>query len=242
MKNLVSIIIPIYKDATKIGKTVDILADFFNNEQIPGEIIVINDGGTDNGVAIVKEKMQRYPLLRLIDRNVNRGKGYTIKEGLNAATGMYIFFTDADLPYLTQPIKEMIELLDNKTADFVLASRDISTAVDYEKPSWPRQITHGIYSLLVRILIPIKFTDTLAGLKGTTRDAMQLIVPKMTIERFSFDVEMLLIAQKAGLKIKEVAVSLKNVGESNLKISKDAPQMTKDVLKIWWQNKKGNYN
>lgn len=219
------------------------LADFFNTEKFgSGEIVVVNDGGADNGVQIVREKMKKYPFIRLIDRKENRGKGFTVRQGLKAAAGDFIFYTDADLPYLTAPIKKIFNMLTSGEADLVLANRDLSTDDNDSKPSWLRQITHIIYSFLVRFLIAIPFSDTLAGLKGMSANAARAIAPKLTIDRFSFDVELLLVAKKMGLKIKEMPVSLKNVGKSNLKITKDGPQMFAEVVKIWVRDKKGRYN
>lgn len=238
---LISVVIPVYNDRAKIGDTLETLVNFFNTKNISTEIIVVHDCGHDNTVEVVKEKMKKYPSIQLIDRGVNMGKGYTIREGLQKANGDFVFYTDADLPYLTEPILEMLTLLKSGKADLVLANRDLSTARGEKKPGWPRQITHVIYSLLVRFLIPIPFSDTLAGLKGMRADVARAIAPRLTIDRFSFDVELLLIAKKAGFKIKEMPVSLKNVGKSNLKIGKDAPQMFGDVVRIWLNYKKGRY-
>jgi len=238
---IASIIVPIYHDDTKIETTLQALARFFSEEHINGEIIVINDGGTDGGAAVVEKYQQQFPFIKLINRTVNRGKGYSVREGLSAATGEYLIYTDADLPYLTKPITKMLSAMKSGEADFLLANRDLSTAAGEKKPGFPRQITHLIYSFLVRLCIAIPFTDTLAGLKAMRREVAEKILPKLTIDRFSFDVELLLAVRRAGFKIKEMAVSLKNVGKSNLKIRRDAPQMFKDVLKIWLQDKRGLY-
>ena len=219
------------------------LADFLNAEKFgESELIVVNDGGTDNGAQIVREKMKKWPFIKLIDRKENRGKGFAVRQGLKAAAGDFIFYTDADLPYLTAPIKKMLGMLKNSEADLVLVNRDMSADDNYAKPSRLRQITHVVYSFLVRFLIAIPFSDTLAGLKGMNTEAARRILPKLTIDRFSFDVELLLVAKKMGLKIKELPVSLKNVGKSNLKITKDGPQMFAEVIKIWARDKKGKYD
>lgn len=239
MEPMASIVIPMYRDRATIGTTLDALAVFFGTAGWNAEVIVVNDGGTDGGVEIVKEKMKLHAHLRLIDRAVNRGKGFTVREGMTAATGKHIFFTDADLPYGTEPIVKMLALLQNGTADMVLANRNIAETA--KKPSWARQITHVVYSYFVRSLIPINFSDTLAGLKGITKDAARIIIPKLTIDRFSFDVELLLAAKRAGLKIQEVPVSLKNVGASNLRIRRDAPEMMWEIVQIWLKDKKGQY-
>lgn len=238
----ISIIIPIFHDKNKIEGTLAALADFFNSEKLSGEIIVVNDGGNDGGAQVVKNKAREFPFIRLIDNPVNRGKGYAVRCGFKEAVGNHIFFTDADLPYLTAPIKTMLSLLSGGTADMTLANRDLSSDEKDLRLPWPRQITHLIYSRVVRLLIPIKFTDTLAGLKGMRREVLKTVIDKLTIDRFSFDVELLLAAQQMGFKIIEVPVSLRNVGKSNLKIRSDAPQMFTDVLKIFLQYRRGFYD
>ena len=241
MSLLLSIVVPMYHDQAKIGSTIESLADLIKINSWEAELIIINDGGSDVGVAIVEEKMKKIPFLRLITRSKNRGKGYTVREGITAATGDYIFFTDADLPYLTEPIKKMLNVMKSGEADMVLVNRDLPPKIDHEQPAWPRLITHAIYSHFVRFFIPFNFSDTLAGLKGMRREVAYRGLPKLTIDRFSFDVELLLAAQIAGFKIKELPASLKNVGKSNLNIRRDAPKMIKEILQIWWQHKKKRY-
>lgn len=242
MKHFISIIVPIYHDCATIGNTIDTLISFFKIENLNAEIIIVNDGGKDNGVKIVQEKIKKYPLIKLINRKENKGKGYSVREGLKAAEGYFIFYTDADLPYLTEPIRKMLDLLKNKEADLILANREFYKNDYHEKTNLPRHITHKIYSLFVRTLLPIEFHDTLAGLKGMRKETAAAIIPKLSIDRFSFDVELLLAAKKMSFKIMEIPVSLKNTGKSNLSITKDAPQMAKDIIKIFVQNKKGMYD
>ena len=242
MNPLVSIVIPIYHDRAQIGSTIDSLAQFLKDEYLLGEIIVVNDGGADGGAKIVLEKIQHYKMVRFINRNVNLGKGYTVREGVSAAYGTYIFFTDADLPYTAMPVKKMLALLQDGEADLTLANRNLVASTEHKKANWLRGLTHRIYSHFVRFFIPIPFTDTLAGLKGMTREVATKLLPKLSIDRWSFDVELLLAAQQAGFKIKQVAVSLKNVGQSNLQIHRDAPAMIKEILTIWKQYRRGQYN
>ena len=236
----VSIVIPIYRDKEKIGSTIDLLADFMAKQGWNAELIIVNDGGTDGGVRIVEEKKNLHPFIKLINRTINKGKGYTVREGLATAKGDFLFFTDADLPYLTKPIATMFKLLNTGKTDLVLASRDQSDE-QVTKPNWPRQITHVFYSHFVRFFIPIPFSDTLAGLKGMRQEVARVILPELTVDRFSFDVELILATQIAGFKITELPVSLKNVGKSNLNIRRDAPKMIEEIWHIWRNYKKGHY-
>lgn len=242
MLPLLSIVVPMYHDRSKIGDTIESLANFFQTNSFKAELIVVNDGGTDGGVAVVEKKMKKFSFLKLINRSQNRGKGFSVREGMVAATGEFIFFTDADLPYLTEPIKKMLTIMMNKNADFVLANRDIFQSINCKQSCWPRQITHLIYSHFVRLFLPIPFSDTLAGLKGMNRKVITAIIPRLTIDRFSFDVELLLIATKLGYRVRELPVSLQNVGRSNLSIRRDAPIMASEIIQIWRQLRRGYYD
>lgn len=239
---MLSVIIPAYNDSATIGNTIETMADFFTAEGLRAEMIIVSDGGKDQSAQCVQEKIKKYPWIKLIDRKFNMGKGYTVREGLKNATGDFVFYTDADLPYLTHPIKQMLDILQTRTADLVLANRELSHKDNDEKPPLPRRITHWVYSRFVRSLIPFEFNDTLAGLKGMRKEVSETIVPKLTIDRFSFDVELLLATKLAGFQIKEIPVSLKNVGKSNLSILRDTPQMAKEIIQIFIQYKKGLYD
>lgn len=239
MPPTVSIIIPMYRDEVTISKTLEALADFFYTHRWDAELIVVNDGGSDRGVAIVEDKMRLHPFIRLINRAVNRGKGFSVREGIASATGQYIFFTDADLPYGTEPLIPMLERLQTQEVDVIIANRDLAPSL--EKTKAIRQLTHFVYSHFVRLFIPIHFSDTLAGLKAFTGNVAKKIIPKLTIDRFSFDVELLLAAKRSGFRSEEMPVSLKNIGTSNLHIRRDAPKMVSEIFQIWMQDRKGRY-
>lgn len=236
----ISIIVPIYRDAKTIGGTIAEILRFFETEKISGELIVVNDGGTDGGVAVVEAAMRDHPEVALINRGYNKGKGYTVRDGIAAATGDFIFYTDADLPFALPLVGVMLGVMRSGLADLVIVNRNLSGAMGNKRAPLLRRIAHRVYSLFVRALL-FNFSDTLAGLKGMTRAAALRIVPHLTIDRFSFDVELLLVATRLGLKIKEIPAVLKNAGVSNLSVAVDSPQMVKDVLRIIIRDKLGYY-
>lgn len=155
------------------------------------------------------------------------GKGASIREGIKAAIGKFIIFTDADLPYGVNYFKKIIELLNNG-ADLVIANRNTSSNI-----SFLRNITHWCFSFVVRKLLHLEFTDTQAGLKGIHKEAADKLLPKLSIDRFAFDLELLVAAKRANFKIKEIPVALENIGKSNISVARDSFQMLKDIVKIW---------
>lgn len=237
----ISIIIPIHNDVNTIGQTIDNVLRFFDVEKLLGEIVVVNDGGQENGVEVVKEKMKNTDRVRMIDRKENKGKGFSVKEGIGQSTGRFVFYTDADLPYGTEYIKQMYQKLQAEECDLILANRNLSNDGAMKKVPLIRKITHVIYAFFVGALI-VKFSDTQAGLKGMNRKIAETIVPRLTIDRFAFDVELILLTQKNGFKISELPVVLQQSGKSNLKIIFDSPQMIRDVFTILKNNRAGLYD
>lgn len=231
----ISIIIPVYNDAAHIGKSVDALVNWVRAENTNSEVIIINDGGRDETAKIVEEKATKYPEIHFINRKENKGKGYSIREGIRSSNGSFIIFTDADLPYSTKYFKQMVKMIENG-ADLVIANRNLVSNVKTPTSDIGalRRLTHWGFGFLVRQLLRLEFSDTQAGLKGLTKKAADQLLPKLTIDRFAFDLELLVVAKKVGLKIKEVPAVLENVGESNISMLRDSFQMLKDILKIYF--------
>ena len=237
----ISIIIPVYNDAANIGKSVEVLMDFIRSENLNAEILIINDGGRDDTAQIIEKKLKKYPAIRFINRIKNLGKGASVREGMAAVAGDFIIFTDADLPYGVTYFKEMINLLKHNGVDLVIANRNLSGWQAGPTPRLQKQqnldalrkLTHWGFGFLVRNLLRLKFSDTQAGLKGIRSKAAEALLPKLKINGFAFDLELLVEAQKSGLKIKEMPVVLENAGESNIKIARDSLRMFKDIVRIW---------
>ncbi|MDP2684189.1 MAG: glycosyltransferase [bacterium] len=242
MQKELSIIIPIHNDADTIGYTIDSILDFFNNENIYGELIIVNDGGTKEGVDIVNEKIKNGCNILFFDRGVNKGKGYTIKEGIVKSSGKIIFYMDADLPYGIDALKKMYNLLKTGNYDLAIVNRNLSGKDGMKQAPLIRKLAHFVYSLIVGPLVQ-DCTDPAAGLKGMTRQTAERFLPLLTIDRFAFDIELIFLANKLDLRISQTPAILQQSGKSkNLSLITDSPQMIKDVLKIAWRNKLGFYN
>ena len=184
----ISIIIPVYNDAAHIGKSVEALVNFLNAENKNVEIIIVNDGGQDKTAKIVEEKTKEYKAVRFINRRENKGKGYSVREGIMATHGEIIIFTDADLPYGVKHFKEIIERLKSNWADLVIANRNLSPASQAQQNlSVLRKLTHWGFGFLVRRLLNLEFSDTQAGLKGMSREAAEAILPKLNINGIALD-------------------------------------------------------
>lgn len=237
----ISIVIPVYNDEAAIGKSLRLLTDFINLGGLNAEVLIINDGGKDKTLETVKNEMQKFPFIKLIDRKKNKGKGFTVREGFGAAQGDIILFTDADLPYGTKYFEKFIEAI-NSGADLAIANRNLLKFMKEKKsPGLLRTLNHWGTIFFVKMLLGLPFSDTQAGLKGIKKEAAMRLLPKLTIDRYAFDLELLVAAKKSNFKIAEIPVALENVGSSHINILRDTLEALRDALKIWWRIKKGLY-
>ena len=171
--------------------------------------------------------------LKVLKNNRNRGKGYSVKRGILEAKYSLVLFTDSDLPVATKYVKVFIEYI-NEGFDIVIASKYMKDASPDKKQSMYRKLTGKVFSLIVKLLVR-GFNDTQCGFKLFKTNFAKQIANFQTCDGFAFDAEILYIAKKMGLKIKEVPVIWQNKAGSSVGI-KDALQMFFDVLKIRFLN------
>lgn len=205
-----SVIIPAKNEEKHIKSTVESIHRYLSGKNIEHEIIVVTDGSTDKTDEIVQSMLTAIPALQLINYPKNRGKGYAVRQGMLKAKGEYRLFTDADnatsidqiekfFPYFKEGYGVVIGSIGIKGAEVAKGS----------EPAW-RRLFGNMGNFYIQILAVPGIQDTQRGFKMVTAKAAQDIFPKMTIDRWAFDVEMLALAIKFGHKIKEVPVKWKN--------------------------------
>ncbi len=232
-KIYLSVIIPVYNEEKRLPKTLKETNDYLGRQNYNYEIIVVNNGSKDRTVEVVKNLMAEIKNLRLIDNKENPGKGFAVKQGMLEAKGDYRVFTDADNSTSIDQLAKMPPWFE-KGYDVVIGSRDIRGAVLDPPQPWQRRMTGEGFKLYRKIILGLwEIQDTQCGFKGFTKKAAENIFPKCKIEGFSFDPEVLLIAQKLGFKIKEIPVYWKNDPDSKVKF-KAMIKMAIDLVKIKW--------
>lgn len=235
-----SVIIPAYNEEKRLPKTLKAVDEYLRNQNYDYEIIVVNDGSKDDTALVVKDFKPQIVNLRLIDRKENKGKGYTVKEGMLNAKGDYRLFMDADNSTTIDQVEKMWPWFE-KGYDIVIGSRDVKGAIlDPPQPFYRRLV--GEFFKYVRMIICDLWhlKDTQCGFKCFKKEVVETIFPKLRIERFAFDVEILLLAKMHGFKIKEIPVLWRNDPESKVKL-KSAIKMGLDLFKIRWYQLKGYY-
>lgn len=226
-----SIIIPAYNEEERIKKTLIEVNNYLIVQHYNYEIIVIDDGSTDNTVGIVR----KLPIanLKIINNPKNHGKGYVVRQGLLLARGEYRLFTDADS---STPINQIEKLLPHakRGIDIVIGSRGLKDSRIIKMQSLQRRIMGIFYRLLVRIIAGLwGIKDTQCGFKLLSASAIIAVLPKCKINGWSFDSEILVIAKRLGYAIKEVPITWSNYSQTKMNV-RGMAQSILDLLKIRW--------
>ena len=232
-KIYLSVVIPAYKEAGRIGNTLNKVSEYLAGQKYSSEIIVVVDGSPDNTSDVVEQLLPKIKNLRLIDNKENRGKGYVVRQGMTKAKGEIRVFMDADNSTSIDHIEKMFPEFD-KGAEVVIGSRDIKGADIAVPQPWWRIALGNIFNLIVQIISGLwGIWDTQCGFKAFTAKAVDGIFPKCRIDRFAFDVEILALAKKMRYKVKEIPVRWINDTASTVNF-KSMVKMLIDVVKIRW--------
>lgn len=211
-----SVIIPAFNEEKRLPKTLLEVDEYLEKQGYEYEILVVSDGSTDRTAEKVKGLMGQVENLRLIDNKENHGKGYVVRQGMLEARGDFRLFMDADNSTSIEHIEKMWPEF-KKGSDIVICSRDIKgSVIAVSQPLWRKRLG-DIFNLIVQIISGLwGMWDTQCGFKGFTKKAAQEIFSKATINRWAFDVEVLVLARKHGLQIKEVPVTWINDSHSRV--------------------------
>jgi dolichyl-phosphate beta-glucosyltransferase len=235
-----SIIIPAYNESTRLGSTLDRVLSYVSSERWDAEVIVVNDGSRDHTPDLVREYRKKHPCLRLLENPGNRGKGYSVRNGMLNASGELLLFSDADL---SSPIEEAPKLFAaiHAGADVAIGSRWLRPELQTQRQSLLRQFYGRAFNVALRILLGLNLKDTQCGFKAFTRDAAQKIFQQQQIERWGFDPELLYLARRLKMKITEVPVAWAHVEGTRISPLRDGLRMFGEVLKIRWNAVTGKY-
>ena len=239
-----SIIIPTYNEAGRIGKTLDDLADYLKKEKIDAEVIVADASSPDGTSKIVLKHKKYFKELALLDAGPKPPgkfiKGRQVKAGMLKAKGDIVLFMDADLATPLKYIKEAISQIDS--------GNEVSICVRNLQKSHKglRRIISGFGNFLVQLLLLPGISDTQCGFKAFTKDSVKVIFPLQTIDGWGFDMEVLAIARKKGYTIGLIQVPDWQDIKEGSKISGTSPikaslQTFGDLLRIRWQIIRGRY-
>ena len=235
-----SIILPAYNESARITATLDKILAHSTERGWNVEVIVVNDGSSDRTAEIVLEYAKKHAALRLLENPGNRGKGFSVRNGMLHAKGDILLFSDADL---SSPIEEADKLFAAivNGADIAIGSRWIDSRLQIRKQPLHRRIFGRIFNLALRLILGLQFKDTQCGFKAFTRRSAQAIFPQQKIERWGFDPELLYLARKFGFTVSEVPVAWAHREGTRIHPLRDGVRMFVELLRIRWYALKGNY-
>lgn len=236
----ISIVIPAYNEALRITATLERVLECVRARQWDAEVLVVDDGSSDETTAIVEHFMEQYPELHLIHNPGNRGKGYSVRNGILQAMGDLVMFTDADL---SAPIAEAERLFTalREGADVAIGSRWLDRSRQTQSQPLYRRFFGRCFNTLTRLVMNLPYADTQCGFKAFRREAAQVIFRLQRVERWGFDPEILFIARRIGFRIREVAVSWGHDERSKVSYLRDGAKMLEEMATIRTNSLLGRY-
>ena len=236
-----SIVIPAYNESVRLGASLEKVLSYVHGQKWDAEVIVVNDGSRDNTAEIVRSFAANDPTLKLLENPGNRGKGYSVRNGMLHAQGRLILFSDADL---SSPIEEAPKLLNalESGADIAIGSRWLRAETQTQRQPLHRQLFGRVFNLMLRMSLGLQFADTQCGFKAFKRTAAQAIFPLQKIERWGFDPEILFLARKLGFKVQEVPVAWGHSGGTRINPVVDGAKMFQEMLRVRWYSIRGEYH
>ena len=227
-----SLIIPAYNEADRIGQSLSDALDFLERNAPESEVIVVDDGSTDATSEVVRDVFARRTKLatRLIRHAPNRGKGAAVRDGLLNAARDVALFSDADF---STPIDEAPKLLEPIFAgelDVAFGSRALDRRLIGNRQAWYREQGGRFFNLLVRIATGLPYWDTQCGFKAFRLEAFRPVLQKAQSDGFGFDVELLYLAERAGLLMREIPVRWNHCDGSKVHFVHDSWQMLQEIV------------
>ena len=228
-----TVVIPCFNEATRIGGTLRSTLDYLNANAPKSELIVVNDGSTDATAAIAREKLDGATIqTRLLENFPNRGKGAAVRSGLLAAREPIGLFFDADLSTPLGETPKLIEPIANGEVDIAFGSRALDRSLIGVHQPWRREQGGRVFNLLVRGATGLPFWDTQCGFKAFGLHACRPILKAARVDGFAFDVELLFLANRVGLHIREIPVRWNHAEGSKVNFCRDSLRMLREVIAL----------
>ena len=238
-KPFLSIIIPAHNEAERLGPSLKKIDAFLTGQDISAEVLVVENGSSDETLALAKSYQIQMPYLRVF-AETERGKGLAVRRGMLEAEGEYRFLCDADL---SMPIEQVMRFLPPITngVDIAIGSRELPGSVRYDEPGY-RHLIGRIFNTMVRWLVLPGIQDSQCGFKCFRGEVADVIFPLQTLGGMSFDAEVLFIARRKGYQLQEVAIDWYFDPDSRVRLIKDSLRMGFDLFRIRLNAIRGRYD
>jgi glycosyltransferase involved in cell wall biosynthesis len=243
-----TIVVPAYNESARVGRTLQTILDYLNSTCDSSELIVVDDGSTDDTSAVAEKAIEQPGAVaaRVIRYPGNRGKGYAVRTGLLAASSEVALFSDADLSTPITETPKLTHLIRGGECDLAFGSRALDRRLIGVHQPWRREQGGRVFNLLVRIATGLPYWDTQCGFKAFRMSVCRPLIEAAQIDRFGFDVELIYLAHLAGLRLREVPVRWDHVVggalDSSSNYSRDTLRMINEVRRIRRQAARGAYD
>ncbi len=229
-----SLVIPAFNEGERIAQTLRLAIAYLQEVSVDSEIIVVDDGSTDTTAAIVRDVFADAAKVetRLLQRTRNHGKGAAVRAGLIAATRPVALFSDADL---STPIEEAPKLLEPIFAgelDVAFGSRALDRRLIGNRQAWHREEAGRVFNLAVRVMTGLPFWDTQCGFKAFQLEPLRPLLSRARSDGFGFDVELLYLAHRANLRMREIPVRWNHHEGSKVHMVHDSLHMLQEVVAL----------
>src|SRR5690242_10437316 len=236
-----SIVIPAFNEELRLPPTLERIAAYLKASRRDAEVLVVDDGSKDRTAAVAESFRDKIPTLRVVPNGVNRGKGYSVRHGVQEARGPIVLFSDADLSAPIEEADKLIDALKTPNCAVAIGSRAVNRSLITVHESPFREFAGIIFNRMVRLILRLPFVDTQCGFKAFVRERCQIIFEQQTIERFGFDPELLYLARHHGLRAVEIPVRWGHSPATKVNMLRDSLQMFVDVFVIRWNSVRGRY-
>ena len=244
MKPEISIVIPAFEEEGRLGDSITKILSYVSDRGLAAELIVVDDGSRDSTAETAEKAAKPFPSIstNVIRYEQNRGKGFAVRTGLQAAAADIALFSDADL---STPIEETPKLVDpirNGEYDVTFGSRALDRTLIGTHQPWRREQGGKVMNLIIRTMSRLPFADTQCGFKAFNMTKFKPLLEVMTVDRFGFDVEFLFVANYHGLRLAEIPVRWNNVEGSKVSVVRDTRRMFSELSQIRRNAREGKYD
>jgi len=235
-----SIIVPVFNEARRLDAGLNGLMSYLASAPRATELIVVDDGSSDNTAQLVESRLDGRPHARLIRVPVNRGKGFAVKTGMLAGLGAVRLFTDIDL---SVPIATADRFYESCAAGtpVVIGTRQVATSRVLVRQARAREFLSSVFRRFTQSFVTPGLSDVTCGFKAFRAEVAEKIFQQSRIERWTFDAEILFLAQHYGIRVEEAPVEWSNSPETKVRLAIDLPRSLLELLRVRWNWACGNY-
>jgi len=236
-----SIVIPAYNEEARLGASLERILDYVRSREVHAELLVVDDGSTDGTAALARAALKGGRGTVLVNTE-NRGKGHAVRRGVLAASGNWVLMTDSDLSSPIEEYEKLAAAARDHDLDVAFGSRGLPESRIEVRQNPVRELMGKTFNLAIRAATGLPFRDTQCGFKLMDRRRTRPIFERMVVDRFAFDVELLFLCVRFGLRVREVPVVWRNAAGSRVSMVTAPLNMLFDVARVRWRFRRGLYN